>query len=359
MRDQRQQEAIDSYIWKRGRKLIKAAPRFGKTFVAIKIGQEIKALKTCVLYPRKEIQKSWENEFKRLDISMDVTYSTFKSAGKLKDVFDIVYIDEPQEASDNELKTISEVFKHQENILGLSGTVTLKTYKNLNYHLNMETCYEYSISQAVLENVISNYTITIHKVKLDNKELVYKDSKGNMASEKKRFKSYEWVRNKMMDENKPYFFLDLKMISIIQNSIAKINKTKELLEKFKDDRCLVFCGLTEIADQLNIVSYHSKSKNKQEFENFCSGKGANHLACVKLIQSGITITPIRYGIMSYLSGAPEDSCQKICRMLGYEYGTPDKKAEIHIICTDEEFEEERLNTALSFFDEDKIKVLTN
>ena len=74
-----------------------------------------------------------------------------------------------------------------------------------------------------------------------------------------------------------------------------------------------------------------------------------------MMQSGITILPISLGIINYMSGNPEDSAQKICRFLGIEYDNLNKKAEIHIICSNTDFEKKRIETALMFFDENKIK----
>ena len=121
---------------------------------------------------------------------------------------------------------------------------------------------------------------------------------------------------------------------------------------------LVFCGTTKIADSLDIPVYHSKAKEKKILQDFCEGEGLN-LATIKMAQSGLTIKPINRGVVNYTSGNPEDTAQKICRFLGIEYNNLDKKAEIDIICSNTAFEKERLKTGLSFFDENKIKYITN
>lgn len=355
IRNQRQQEAADSY--QGGRKLIKAAPRFGKIKTSINIFRTRKCKNICICFPRNEIKTSWADDFNKWGFDGNITYSTFRSVKKVTGKYDLVILDEINEASPQELKDIKESFKEQEDILALSGTVTQKTYKSINYNLGIEICYEYSIEQAVKEGIVSDYTIYLHKVSLDKIIPKYKNKAGKLISEKSRFDNYIWVREKLMDEKKPYFFIDLKLISIIQDSLSKTNKTKELLEKNKNKRCLVFTGLTNVADNLGVPVYHSKSKEKTLFQDFCNDNGVNQLACVKLIQSGITIKPIDFSVINYTSGNPEDTAQKICRMIGIEYENPEKKAEIHIICSTEPFEEERLTTALSFFDERKIKIV--
>lgn len=138
-----------------------------------------------------------------------------------------------------------------------------------------------------------------------------------------------------------------------------MNKTRQLIQKYPDDRLLVFCGVTEIADKLGIPAYHSKAKEKELFLDFCVGGagGTNQLATIKMMQAGVTINPINKGIVNYMSGNPEDSAQKICRFLGFEYNNPSKKAEVHIVSTNEPFELVRLKTGLAFFDQSKITYL--
>lgn len=358
IRNKRQQEAIQAYLDSSGKSLLECCPRFGKTRCGIQIFQKLGVKNILIAAPRTEIHSSWKSEFKDLGYNnTSISFTTFKSLHKAdENIYDLIVIDEPQEMSFKNFLSLRKMGRNNKRILALSGTVTNGTRNNLFKYGGIECAYKYTIEQGVKENILADYTIHIHKVNLDNKELLYTNSKGGKLTEKQRFGSFDYVRFKLIDEGESPFFMELKMINLLQNSKAKIDKTKELLQKFHDKRCLVFCGLTDKADELNIPVYHSKSKEKKIFEDFCTGFG-NHLACVKLIQSGITVRPISHGIINYLSGAPEDSAQKICRFLGFEYENPEKKAEIHIICSTEQFEEERLTTALSFFDERKIKIV--
>jgi superfamily II DNA or RNA helicase len=219
----------------------------------------------------------------------------------------------------------------------------------------MSVCFHYSIEKAVKEGILADYQISIHLVDLDDKSAYIKTSKG-MVTEKKRYNQFVWLTNKLSVEGKSTFFIDLKIISLLQNSLAKKNKTLQILKKSKNERVLIFCGTTDTADSLEIPTYHSKSKDKELFHSFCNGEG-NHLATIKMMQSGITILPISKGVINYLSGNPEDSAQKICRFLNIEYDNLSKKADIQIICSNTSFEKERLRTALMFFDQDKIEYL--
>jgi len=149
-------------------------------------------------------------------------------------------------------------------------------------------------------------------------------------------------------------FLRLARMRIIQNSIAKLDKTKEILAKHLDERILVFCGITSIADALGIPSYHSKSSEKDVFQDFTEGKG-NHLAVVKIGNTGVTYKPLNRVIINYFDSNGENLAQKINRCMAMEYNTPDKKAHIYIISSYEEVELNWLKKALEFFDKTKIK----
>jgi hypothetical protein len=141
---------------------------------------------------------------------------------------------------------------------------------------------------------------------------------------------------------------------IIQNSLAKKEATKRILQNFKDERILVFCGVTAVADELGIPVYHSKKGDKETFESFANGEG-NHLAVVKIGNTGVTYKPLNKVIINYFDSNAENLAQKINRCMAMEYNNPDKKAKIYILCSTEEVEQKWLKKALEFFDKSKIK----
>jgi superfamily II DNA or RNA helicase len=164
------------------------------------------------------------------------------------------------------------------------------------------------------------------------------------------------VIDQLERQGKATMFLRLARMRIIQNSIAKMEKTREILAKYKEDRILVFCGVTKIADTLGIPSYHSKSTEKDIFTDFAAGKG-NHLAVVKIGNTGITYKPLNKVIINYFDSNAENLAQKIMRCTAMEYNNKDKKAHVYIICTTEEVEIKWLKKALNLFDQSKIKYI--
>lgn len=344
MREIRQQEAVDAYLDSRdGRTIINACPRMGKIKISLDIIKEMNITHVLILAPRIDIFKGWKTDIIKFGMThIVVQYTTFTSLKKLVSPapWQLVIIDEPHELSRNQqefLKPIVKMFP----TLGLTGTMTQKTRDELYNSLGLDVCYKYTIAQGVEEGILADYQIYIHKIDLRGKE-------------KKDFDKWEYLRDKEKNPLSRHFF-DLKLINILQNSSDKMRETRNLIEKFSQDRLLVFCGVTTVADQLGIDVYHSKKKEKEIFDKFCVGN-LQYLATIKMMQAGITINPINKGIINYMSGSSEDSAQKICRFLGFEYNNPDKKAEIHIISSTENFESVRLKTGLLFFDNEKIKI---
>lgn len=357
IRDVRQQEAVDAYLASDRRTIINACPRFGKIKVAMDIMKKMDIRHVWILAPRNDIFKGWDDDFEKFGYRPTVVgTSTFASIKKIETTLKpkLIIIDEPHELSINQQVTlaqkIKELYDPQVPILGLTGTLTNKTKNELYDNLTLDTCYTYTIDQGVEEGVLVDYQLIVHKVPLDTKVLGWGAKKKH--TEKRYFDAIMKVRE---NDNNPLtkHYMNLKMINIIQNSLAKAKKTKELIDKYSSERILVFCGVTEVADNLGVPVYHSKAKEKQVFLDFCSGTGL-HLATIKMMQAGVTIVPINKGIINYMSGNPEDSAQKICRFLGLEYDNPNKKAEIHIVSTNESFEQIRLQTGLAFFDQSKI-----
>lgn len=343
IREERQLEAADAYLNSDRVSIINACPRFGKIKVAIDILRRGGYKNPLFLAPRLDIWSSWVSDFKKWRYDGDFEFHAFPSIKNLEPKSnDIIILDEAHEMSVNQQQKLRDRIPPGMHLLALTGTITQKTGNELYDNLNLDVCYKYTIEQGVDEGILTDYQLHIHKVPL-------------FSEEGKKFSKYLYVRNLEETQNKMFF--DLKLINIIQNSEAKYFKTKWLTDNAQG-RVLIFCGTTAIADRFNIPVYHSKKKEEKIFLDFCNGIG-DKLVTIKMMQAGVTVNPINTGIINYMSGNPEDGAQKICRFLGFEYQNPDKKANIHIICTTEPFELGRLKTGLQFFNDKKINYVSN
>lgn len=356
IRDQRQNEFADIWIEKGEWGIIYACPRFGKIFTAINILEKKFYKRVLIAYPDTKIKASWEADLLTRKYSdSDITYTTHLSLKKyIEESYDLIILDEIHLLSAVQLEVVKLMKGHNRKILGLTGTMTSDTKKWLMTNLHLPVVVNYSIEQGISEGVISDYDITVIKVPLDN--LVLQVYKKQRKTEKKQFDMLTYVVNKQQAEGRDTMFMRLARMRIIQNSIAKRDMTRDLINDNADKRILVFCGVTAIADDLTIPSYHSKSSEKKVFQDFAEGKG-NHLAVVKIGNTGITYKPLNFVIINYFDSNAENMAQRINRCMSMEYNNPDKKAHIYIVSSTEPVEIAWLTKALEFFDKTKIKYL--
>lgn len=355
IRDLRQEEFAK--VWLKSKHgILLLAPRFGKIRTSILALEKLKPESILIAYPDNKIKESWEADFRAsgFDDSI-VTYTTHLSLKKYADQsFDVVIIDEIHLLSEAQIEVCKDLFDVNGQILGLTGTLSSWTERTLEEELDLHVLATYPIEKAIEEGVIVDYEIHVIRVPLDNTTL--QDYKGKKKTEKKQFDALTWVINKLQNSGSDTMFMRLARMRLIQSSLAKVKATKALLAKHADERVLVFCGVTKIADNLGIPSYHSKSSEKQLFEDFAEGKG-NHLAVVKIGNTGVTYKPLNKVIINYFDSNAENLAQKINRCMAMEYNTPDKKAHIYIVSTTEPTELKWLSKALEFFDTNKIKYI--
>jgi len=355
LRNKRQEEFANIWLESDRFGILNLCPRFGKIYTTINILEKLdKNINILIAYPDIKIKESWEADFKtRKYKNKNIVYTTHLSIKKLSQYFfDLVILDEIHLLSEAQMEAVRKLTCTK--VLGLTGTLSRLTETTLLEELELPVIATYPIEQAIAEGVIVDYEISIIKVPLDN--TIQVQYKTKLKTEKQQFDSYGYIINKMQSSGQDTMFLRLSRMRIIQNSLAKLKATKKILSENSTDRILVFCGLTKIADALGIPSHHSGSTEKDTFKDFAEGKG-NHLAVVKIGNTGVTYTPLNKVIINYFDSNAENLAQRINRCMSMEYNTPDKKAHIYIISSNEEVELKWLNKALEFFDKSKIKYL--
>lgn len=333
--------------------LVHIAPRCGKSQTALKTALKIKAKNILVAYPDNKIKNSWEEDIKKLSFNENIIFTTYLSIHKHIGKYDLVILDEIHLTSEAQREEIKKLLSINKKWIGLSGSLGKETIKEINTYFKAKILIEYSIEKAISDGIISNYEIYIVKCKLDKKHLT-PNSKGKMLSEKEKYDNLTYVIEKLIREGKSYFMLALSRMRILQASLGKLNKTKELLEKYKNERILIFTGLTKTANSLGVNVHHSKNENEEEFIQFALGKSKfNHLAVVKIGNSGVNFYNLDKIILNSFDSNEENTTQKICRCLLLE-DNPNKISQIYIITTDEEAELKKLKKSLQMFKQSKI-----
>jgi len=357
LRDQRQLEFAKMWKDKGEYGILNLCPRFGKIRTSIHILKEFPEHATVLIaYPDNKIKQSWLDDFESLGYdNPNITFTTHLSLKKYVDkLFDLIIIDEIHLLSEAQIEVCQELLDSNDKVLGLTGTLSRDTKVTLSEELALNVVADYPLEKAIEEGIIVDYEITVVTTSLDN---VVNQMFGNkLKTEKQQFDSYGWVINKMQQDRKDTMFLRLARMRVVQSSLAKKDLTKRIIKKHQDERMLIFCGVTKVADDLGIPSYHSKSSEKKLFAEFAEGKG-NHMAVVKIGNTGVTYKPLNRVVINYFDSNGENLAQKIQRCTAMEYNNPDKKAKIYIVSTNEEVELKWLQKALEFFDRDKIKFI--
>jgi superfamily II DNA or RNA helicase len=326
------------------------AMRFGKCRTTIEVLKKMcKNGEVLIAYPDNKLRDTWidECELWKYD-NPNITHVNFSSLKKHLDTgYNFFIIDEFHSASENERELCFEIMKNSVRTLALSGTVSEDTKMDW----GIKEIAKYTTLQGIEDGILADYQITVHTVLLD--DLVKtKDKKGKLRTEKQRYDAYTWVIEKMKDENRNFMHLALARNRLSLSSLGKTNYLKGLLKKLSDKRVVVFTGLSKVADEIGIPSYHSKSPNDDAFTGFQKGEH-NHLALAAMGKVGVTYKGLDSVILLNFTYNAEETSQILNRAIKLDYKS--KVADLHIICLSEKAELKKIKESLSMLDATKIK----
>ena len=368
-RDQLQEKWAEEFLKYNqglGKGILHLCPRSGKIRTSIRIFNKVEKIHNAgrsvnktwkpnilICYPDCNIQRSWEDDFKVVKYdNPNVNYVTHVSLHKEVDnQYDIIVCDEIHLLSVKQKLFFKKLIQSNPDayILGLSGTLSRDTEIELKYQLDLKVVSEYTLDQAITDGIISDYRINIVKVDLDNKIIVDLKKK---RTEKAKYNAITWViKNKGQS-----LFLSLARMRIVHNSLSKLAATKEILNKLKDERVLVFCANNKVAKQLGCKIHTSKHNDQKEFDRFISNSSSyNHYAVCKIGNTGISFKYLDNIVIQAFDSNSENLTQRICRSLILD--EKNKVSNIYIVTSTEEAELKWLKKSLEFFDQNKIKYL--
>ncbi len=333
----------------------------GKTLLGLKHLKEntTPLMKVLVVAPKKSIFFSWQDDARKFDMEglLDrTTFSTYLSLNKHNpNDYDVLYLDECHSLLDTH-RLFLEAFNGK--ILGLTGTPP--KYKNSEKgRLVNDYCpivYTYETDDAVADDILNDYRIIVHKLKLSGKRVVPVKFKSKQGFNTSELQSYEYW-NKRLDEAvtpKSVQIARIQRMKALKDFPSKEKYAKILAYSIvnKDnDKCIIFANTQEQADKLSQHSYHSKNIDSDaNLEMFKAGT-INPLSCVLQLSEGVNIPNLKQGIIMHAYGNERKSTQRIGRLLRLN---PDDKAIVHILCYMNTIDETWVNSALENFDEDKI-----
>ncbi len=304
-----------------------------------------------ISYPDNRIQDSWLADISKFGYACpNITFTNISSIKKhTTNKYDVLIFDECHTYSENQAKHLLEIIDKTETVIGLSGTISKDTQSKLWQNFNLEPLVHYHSKQAIQDGLISDYSINVLTVPLDI-TVKTKNNKGKLVTEKQQYDAYSYVIDKLKRENKPSMFLALQRNRILQGSISKIKKLKELISK--PGRFIIFTGLSKVADSLGIPSYHSKSKDDKNINDFLNQK-IDKLALAVTGGIGVSYKDLDGVILSNFTYDSQETSQILARALMLDYH--DKIANVYIISSDEPAELKKLKATLEDFDQTKIK----
>jgi superfamily II DNA or RNA helicase len=340
MRNKIQAEAVQAIKDNNWQGLVDISPRVGKTLVGIEAIRGKKDKSIAVIFPYNTINDAWQSEIAKWDLGFTPILLNQRSLELLPSNLDLLICDEVQMLSENQIKIIKS--KAPKRILGLSGTMSVKTLQKLKYELGLKVIYRYGIESAIEDGIISDYEIFIKEVILTPEE---------RTAYNKLTKTFEYF--KMLSFSDPKYVhvknnAALKRAQYIYRLESKLKAAQSLIKPLK--RVLVFTTLTEVADKLCKHSYHSKSK-EDSLELF-QKKKVNKLSCIGMLSMGFTGVGLKHAVIHQIQSNEELQVQKILRTCNLE---GDKKAQIYITVAKDTQDSVWLESALAQVPKHKLK----
>lgn len=300
----------------------------GKSKIAVNWTKEIVLgkidAKILIVVPTEKLRdENWHEEFIKWDCENEYNYNVYRSCyaslHNIKDEdWDLVILDEYHNFTEPKIVFFSKNKVHR--CLALSASPPKDQVKiNLMNKINLPVVYSITLDQAVEWKMVSPYQIAVIEVELDgiNKNITAgSKAKPFMQTEKA---AYTYICKKISEEEEKPMpnWTKIKMLQgkrahLLYNLQGKANAAKFILSKIpKSKRTLIFCGSIQQADELCVNSFHSKSKNSSNFEDFKVGK-INTLSCVEALNEGHNIPiPVDFALIVQVNSKEKDLTQRI------------------------------------------------
>jgi superfamily II DNA or RNA helicase len=354
-RDKVQTDALDIAI-NNERVTLGISMGIGKTRIAINHLLKLydPFTRVLVVVPKWSVKDSWINELKKieqLELLDHIEFTTYLSLNKLKpNSFDIVYLDECHSLLETHETFLSE-FKGR--ILGLTGTPPKSGEKLKMVKKYCPVKYTFSVDDAADNNILNDYQIIVHELELSRVKNVMKSTKDGRSWYTSEKQDYDYFTGALSDAQTPKQrqYLSIMRMKAMMDYNTKEEYAKGLIKNI-GQKCIIFANTQKQADRMYENSYHSKNpQSEANLELFKLGT-IGKLSCVLQLSEGVTIPHLKQGIIMHAYGNERKSAQRIGRLLRLN---PEDMATCHILCYKNTVDVKWVNSALSSFDNNKIK----
>ncbi len=306
-----------------------------------------------VVAPKRSIFQAWLDEIEKLNYHVlipHITFSTYLSLNKQDPKkYDCVYLDECHSLKYTHLEFLKN---YNDRILGLTGTPPAYK-KSEKYNMVEKFCpimYTFSVDDAAEGNILNDYKIYIHHLRLSKEKNVKKKGKNNGVWYTSELNDYNYNCDRVILKNDRLSKI-MRMKSMMEYP-TKEKYAKTLIKLASDKKkVIVFANTTKQADRLCTYSFHSKNMDSADNLEYFSDGRINKLSCVLQLSEGVTIPNLTTGIIMHAYGNNRTSAQRIGRLLRLN---PTMTANCHILCYADTIDQRWVTNAVKDFSIDKI-----
>lgn len=304
-----------------------------------------------VLYPNVDIKDSWMAECDILGLDLNITYCTFASIEKVKDVkYDFILIDEAHLlGQENQLPIAGEIAKNNRHVIFASGTYNQETLSDIKLYTGMDMIVNYSTEEAIKDGIVSNFTIFVHQYDLDSSSIVeYGKTKKWKSTEKKECNR---LGNRMINSSgQQKMFVALERMRFINSTDSLFNAVSNWISNNPNERFILFSSSEITGKRYNLPMFNSKSKDDSVLRAFQDGN-INRLCLIKKASAGVTFP----NLSNVLITAINSNGENLEQMIGRSLLDDTEHSNIHIFVSSEAFQQKWLKKSLESINKNKIK----
>jgi superfamily II DNA or RNA helicase len=272
-------------------------------------------MNVLIVAPKLSIFTSWRTEaikFNKSHLLDNVQFTTYLSLNKLDPrEYDMIYFDEAHSLLPSHRDFLDE---YDGKILGLTGTPPkmVNSEKGEMMQEFYPICYEYLTDDAINDNILNDYKIIVHQLRLDSSNKNVRAGSKHNPFYSTEYANYQYWCNRI-EASRPgkeqQISRVMRMKAMMQFP-SKEKYTKILSDNIKS-KCIIFANTQEQADELCVHSYHSSnSESDDNLEMFKLGQ-ITKLSCVLQLSEGINIPELRQCIILHAYGNERKASQRI------------------------------------------------
>lgn len=343
--------------------LVIKAPRSGKTLTFLDYFVKNNYKKILWIVPDTNIRdKKLDQEIRKwgMKSKLKITPILYNSLKKYENTkWDAVVCDEVHKITPPVVKFINSFITNK--LIICTGTFpNQKNKKELIQDLNCELVYTFSVSQAVANQSISDFLITIKSFPLSTIKNILVEYTDKITKDRKSFYTSEMMQysytqkkiatNKLFGRHGSNKMLYLNLARYLNSLNIKVEYCKKYIKKNPDKRILIFAPTREISQKIGEYCYNGETDDT--YYNKFNNKEINYLILVNKGGTGETYKDVDGCILIDINSSNTSIQQKIFRTVVFR---ENYIADIQILVSKDTIQEDWI--LKSIYDIDKSKII--